>query len=364
MKVIFRADASLLIGTGHVMRCLTLADALRVNGAECQFICREHPGNLIEYIRSKEYTTHVLPMKMASSSSSNVREVPFHAHWLGTTQEQDAKECSVILTDQCPDWVILDHYAVDAWWEIALGQYCRQLMVVDDLADRSHKCDLLLDQTFGRVADEYQLLVSPECRLLCGAEYALLRPEFAELRSYSLGRREHPQVQHLLIALGGIDKDNATERVMAALVDTGLPSDCRITVVMGSGAPWLSEIRQRAASMPWRTEVLVNVGDMAELMADSDLAIGAAGTTSWERCCLGVPSIVLILADNQKMVAERLEEAGAIRTVSPTSRLSEEINTVMSSLISKPEHLIAMSRAGSSIVDGNGVSNVLRFLES
>ena len=186
MKITFRTDASLQIGTGHVMRCLTLADALAARGAYCQFICRAHDGNLIEFIRRKGLTAHPLPAGAALPRSPTD---PTHAAWLGATQAEDAEACAPILAAQRPDWLIVDHYALDARWERALAPHYRKLMVIDDLADRPHSCDLLLDQTFGRDAADYRPLVPADCRLLCGSHYALLRPEFAALRPYSLQRR-------------------------------------------------------------------------------------------------------------------------------------------------------------------------------
>src|SRR5690606_2585434 len=140
-----------------------------------------------------------------------------HSHWLGATQTQDAAGCVPILAKLNPDWLIVDHYALDARWERALKPHYRKLMVIDDLADRPHQCDLLLDQTFGRDAEDYQTWVPANCRLLCGSHYALLRPEFAALRPYSLARRATPQLRQLLITMGGVDKDNATGQVLEAL---------------------------------------------------------------------------------------------------------------------------------------------------
>ena len=132
-------------------------------------------------------------------------------------------------------------------------------------------------------------------------------PEFAALRAYSLQRRARPQLRQLLITMGGVDKDNATGEVLTALRVCPLPADCQITVVMGTTAPWLSEVEQLARDMPWPTRVLVGVNDMARLMAESDLAIGAAGATSWERCCLGLPTAMFVLAENQKYAAWLLD---------------------------------------------------------
>lgn len=369
VKVAFRADASLQMGTGHIMRCLTLADALKAKGAECQFICREHTGNLIEHIRNKGYNVHALPHTSHAEASLPANKEGHlasmhlaHAHWLGTTQEQDAGECSAMLNELQPDWLILDHYALDASWEVALKPYYRKLMVIDDLADRRHQCDLLLDQTFGRHPQDYEPWVPSNCNLLCGSQYALLRPEFSALRVYSLERRQNPQLEHLLITMGGVDKDNATGQVLEALRHCALPADCRITVVMGSSAPWLTEVRQQAKQLPWPTEVRVNVCDMAQLMADSDLAIGAAGATSWERCCLGLPTMMLVLAENQQQIARGLERAGAALVLKSLQQIIEWLPQVLMCMMLSSARRVAMSHAASRIVDGSGMATVISHL--
>lgn len=369
MKVAFRADASLQIGTGHVMRCLTLADALAARGADCQFICRAHEGNLVEFIRSKDYVAHALPIlheaSVASTAPGPAASHPdlAHAHWLGATEAQDAEACGPILAAQRPDWLIVDHYALDARWERALAPHYRKLMVIDDLADRPHTCDVLLDQTFGRDAADYRAHVPADCRLLCGSQYALLRPEFAALRPYSLQRRARPSLRELLITMGGVDKDNATGQVLQALRTCPLPADCRITVVMGSTAPWLEEVRAQAQDMPWPTRVLVGVSDMAQLMADSDLAIGAAGATSWERCCLGLPTIMVVLAENQRKVAQGLERSGGVKLIKLGQSATTQLRELLFPLINDPAQLLHMSDCAASVVDGSGVAAVMRQVE-
>lgn len=369
-KIVFRTDASLQIGTGHVMRCLTLADDLAAKGADCEFICRAHEGNLIDLICRKGYITHSLPITRQGGLciTPSVTDTPYidvaHAHWLGATQEQDAAACAPLLAIQRPDWLIVDHYALDARWEHALAPHYRKLMVIDDLADRHHACDLLLDQTFGRDAADYHPLVPADCRLLCGSQYALLRPEFAALRPYSLQRRARPTLRKLLIAMGGVDKDNATGQVLQTLRACPLPADCPITVVMGATAPWLEEVRTQAQDMPWPTLVRVGVNDMAQLMADSDLAIGAAGATSWERCCLGLPTIMLVLAKNQLKVAQGLEQVGAATLVTSRPGAEYQLASLLGTLASTPQKLYAMSKSSAAIVDGKGSHSVTTLLES
>lgn len=357
MNVMFRTDASLQIGTGHVMRCLTLADALSAKGANCQFICREHPGNLIEFIRGKGYVTHALPMRAARETFGN--EV-MHAHWLGATQAQDAEACLPVLATRHPDWLIVDHYALDTRWECALAPHYIKLMVIDDLADRPHECNLLLDQNYGRGTSDYCLLVPEACHLLCGSAYALLRPEFAALRPYSLQRRAQPVLRKLLISMGGVDKDNVTGQILQALQTSPLPVDCRITVVMGVTAPWLEDARRQALNMPWPTQVLVGVSDMAQRMADCDLAIGAAGSTSWERCCLGVPTIMLALAENQLKAAQELERSGAAQLITLPKNAALLPREQPIPLINDSTQLRRMAECAANIVDGSGVYAVIQ----
>jgi UDP-2,4-diacetamido-2,4,6-trideoxy-beta-L-altropyranose hydrolase len=356
MKIAFRTDASLLMGSGHVMRCLTLADALKAQGVDCHFISREHPGHLLDVIRQRGHALTALPAgQLAPAMANDPAPQPAHAAWLGCDWPTDARQTAAILANLQPDWLVVDHYALDQRWEEALVPHYRQLLVIDDLADRPHRCDLLLDQNLGRQPQDYAALVPAHCRLLIGPHFALLRPEFAALRPCSLQRRQaQPALRQLLITMGGIDQPNATGQVLQALKTCALPADCRITVVMGLTAPWLQNVCELAVQMPWPTDVVVNVNDMARRMADSDLAIGAAGSTSWERCCLGLPSILVILADNQ---IDSCAELGVVRAAAIIGKLEyveERLADLLSSFIEKPDSLRLFSDAASSICNGKG----------
>lgn len=343
------------------MRCLTLADALSAQGAECHFICREHPGHLTEFIHSKGYGVSILPARAFEPEREPVSPEPLlaHADWLGVSWQQDADECAVILKQMQTDWLIVDHYALDSRWESALKTNYSKLMVIDDLADRSHACHLLLDQTYKRAPAEYLPWVPEDCIVLCGSRYALLRPEFAKIRSYSLQRRANSQLRQLLITMGGVDSHNATGKVLDNLKSCALPVDCRIVVVMGATAPWLSEVQRSAEQLPWTVEIKVNVRNMAQLMADSDFAIGAAGATSWERCCLGLPTIMLVLADNQRTIAQALDAVGAAFLC---DLLTLDIRPLITMQQIEPATLSAMSVSAAEITDGLGVSRVANTL--
>lgn len=364
MRAVFRVDASIEMGTGHVMRCLTLADALRKRGADCRFICRAHPGNLNDLISDCGHTVVALPAAPDDPApASSTADAPAHAPWLGTDWATDAHQTADAMGNAPVDWLIVDHYALDARWEQQLRPACRRLMVIDDLADRRHDCDLLLDQNLGRAASDYAPHVPGDCTLLIGPHYALLRPEFAALRAHSLARREKPQFRRLLITMGGVDKDNATGRVLDALKDCALPADCEIAVVMGPHAPWIGEIRAKAFGMPWSTIVMTNVADMARLMTESDLAIGAAGSTSWERCCLALPSMILVLAENQRVIAHALQANGAAR-LAQLGSLRRELSAFIQELTSIETALPNASAGAAAITDGLGALQVTaRILE-
>ncbi|HWK42605.1 MAG TPA: UDP-2,4-diacetamido-2,4,6-trideoxy-beta-L-altropyranose hydrolase [Croceibacterium sp.] len=352
-QIAFRTDASLEIGTGHVMRCLTLADVLRQRGADCTFICRAHDGHLLDYIRQRGHRVQALSGSSSigcpSSGSAG------HAHWLGADWKVDAEQTREALGQVLFDYLVVDHYGLDRSWEKALRSACHRLMVMDDLADRPHDCDLLLDPSLGRERTDYGPWTSSCTQVLLGPNYALLRPEFAAHRNESLARRTKGLFQRLLITMGGVDKVNATGRVLGALERSSVPRDLKITVIMGPNAPWLDDIQAAAARMPVPTEILVAVDNMAQLMAASDLAIGAAGGTSWERCCMGLPTIQFILADNQIGIADALAKAGAA-VCADGQNFSDVFSQITGA--DSPELLKKISKLACEITDGLGAERV------
>jgi UDP-2,4-diacetamido-2,4,6-trideoxy-beta-L-altropyranose hydrolase len=364
MKVVFRADASLEIGTGHVMRCLTLAEAIRQHGGWCSFVCKDHEGNLVELISQRGFAVHRLPIVGAGKPLTDVQpgETNVYGDWLGGDWSDDARQTCALIEEEKADWVVVDHYAVDYRWGKEVRASCRRLMVIDDLADRRHDCDLLLDQNLGREAGTYRGLVPLGARTLLGPHYALLRPEFAHWRERSLARRVAPQLKQLLVTLGGVDQNNITGQVLDALNATDLPQDLRITVVLGANAPWLSQVQAQGTGMSRPTQVLVGVNNMAQLMAESDLAIGAAGSTSWERCCLGLPSLLLVLADNQQPSAVALHGAGAAILLPGSDHIAEQIRVLLSD--GAATRMLGMIHAAAAVTDGQGASRLIDTMTS
>lgn len=344
------------MGTGHVMRCLALADALREKQAKIHFICREHKGHLIDFIENKGFYVYRLPNhSQERAETCKAEDRLFHAHWLGATQQQDAEECQPIINNIMPDWLLIDHYAIDQIWQGLLEGSYQKLMVIDDLADRKHQCDLLLDQTFGRDEIDYTPLVPTACVTLLGSQYALLRPEFTQWREYSLKRRSTAKIKKLLITMGGVDVDNVTGQVLVALQSCDLPKDLEVTVLMGGRSPHIKSIQKQVQGMYYKTELKTNVNNIAEIMANSDLAIGAAGATTWERCCLGLPTLQLVLAENQTKIAQELSAIHAIEYLKNMMDFPVSIERLV-------ERSSEITQVASTITDGCGTTRVLNHL--
>lgn len=354
MRCLFRVDASAEIGTGHVVRCMTLAGVLRNHGVECHFACQDIPGHMIEAIRAKGYTVHVLSGEGGHGTSAYIE-------WLRRDQLQDAEQTSRIVADVGPDWIVVDSYALDATWHRVVRGSNNRLMVIDDLANRACQADMLLDQNLGHDQATYADLVPDDCHVLAGPEYALLRPEFAEARVDSLARRKAPRLEQVLISMGGADAVNATGEILAILKTSTASAMKRITVVMGAQAVWLDNVKALAASMPIETEVVIGVNNMAERMSCADLAIGAGGGTSWERCCLGLPSILVTVADNQREVAANLDKAGAAIHVGDVNgdQWKSSLVQAMNDLSKNPDNLKQMSANAAAVTDGMGAERVV-----
>lgn len=351
MKVVFRVDASIQIGTGHLMRCVTLADALTAQGATCEFICREHPGNLIAYVQSKGYNVHSL--SMCSDTNTDLS----HSKWLGATQAQDAEVCAPLLSELQPDWFVVDHYALDKRWEAELTPYYRNLMVIDDLADRQHACDVLLDQNLGRTTNHYAHLVPTNCQMLLGSNYVILRPEFALQRAASLNRRKNTQLGCILLCMGGVDKDNFTGRIIHTLDESTLPRSIKLDIIVGSQCPHINQIKELVASSRFESSVTVGAQDMAKRMCNSDLAIGAAGGTTWERFCMGLPSLLLSTAANQDTFLNVIKDSGAAKIVDLM-----DVSEAIDDLNRNATQLYEMSKRAALLIDGSGANRLVEKL--
>lgn len=355
-RFLFRVDSSIAIGSGHVMRCLTLARALLARGYKSLFVCREHAGNLIHFVKQQGFEVYSIPMGFHHDSN-----LPY-ADWLGASLDEDINVSRSAVKYFEPTWIVVDHYALDQAWEEAVRPVGCRLLVIDDLADRSHLCDVLLDQNLGRCSSSYRNLVPVSCKILAGPVNALLRPEFKELRNFSNLRRKATSVKEVLVTLGGVDQCDYTGQILEALKLCDIPNTYSFTVVMGEVAPHLETVKKVASTCPWEIQVVSGVSNLAQRMANSDLAIGAAGGTSWERCCLGLPTILVIMAENQRPSGLALKSAGAVHLIDLAFPLQEQLQSSFT-LMDNQDFLQSMSQSAANVCDGLGVERVLSAME-
>lgn len=359
MKLAFRVDAGAHIGTGHLMRCLTLADAWRARGARTRFVARNLDSSLQRRVVEAGHEFTALPAPSSTAATPAMRPgEPAHAHWLGASPEEDAEQTLESLGPDTWDWLVVDHYAVDHRWQRRVRPAAARLMVIDDLGDRKHDCDLLLDQNLhANPASRYTGRVADTCRLLLGPRYALLRPEFLALRSSC--RPRVGRVDRLLVFLGGVDADNCTAAVLAAI--TRLPvSPARVDVVIGATHPHREQIAARCAADGHRLHV--QTPDLGALMAVADLAIGAGGSATWERCALGLPTLALRLADNQAELIVQASLAGIVHGPSIDPLDVEALARHLLALVESPSWREAISRQALSTVDANGTERIVRAM--
>lgn len=324
------------------MRCLALAEAVRPRATAVHFVCRRLEGHLGSLIEAKGFACSLLPVEGPELDP-----------------EDDAQKTAAVSHEA--DWLVVDHYGLERRWEQAMRPKCRRLMVIDDLVDRPHDCDILLDQTFGRQTNEYEALTPDGCRVLAGSQYALLRPQFAASRPSALARRATSEgVNHILVSMGGFDPENRTLGVLETLADATYSGRLAITVVLGAQAEESAAPLSALAGRFDTLDIRQHVANMAELMAAADLAIGAGGTTSWERCCMGLPSLICIMADNQRDVAEKLEAAGAISVWASRSELKALLDRYVGD---NALHRSAVD-AAAGICDGRGLERVVSVMQS
>lgn len=352
MNVVFRVDASEEIGTGHLMRCLCLADALTRRGACCVFLSRHLPAHLEQLLQRHGHTVRRLPPREANTCDADLA----HSAWLATDQASDAADSLSVFQGRIWDWLIVDHYALDGRWETPLRQVARRILVIDDLADRWHDCDLLLDQNlYHDMSARYTDKVPPDCRLLLGPRFALLRPEFGELRQTLAPRRG--EVRRVLVFFGGVDAQNYTGQTLAALAEDTL-RDLDVDVVLGALHPQRAAIESLCLTLGYRCHV--QTSQMAELMAKADIAIGAGGTATWERCSLGLPTLALSIAENQRRQLMDAATRGLVYAPDSGADVQATVALHLQALRHNSALLQLISSAGMAEVDGLGAQRLAR----
>ncbi len=359
-EIVFRADSAVTIGIGHIMRCLTLADALRMQGIDSWFICRDLPGERTDLIVQRGYSVKIiLPREKLSISSQNAIQ-QIRESW-----QDDAQECKYLLVKQPPMAIVVDHYQLDKQWEQQVLQSIpgTPLIVIDDLANREHEACLLLDQTLDRQSDDYKHLVPETCDLLLGHSYTLLRSEFSSKQRINRAIPKGDESWRILVSLGGTDPENLTLSILHSLekIISKLSNTLEICVIMGKSAPHIKTIEN------WCTErkqtLIIDCQDMPAQLDWAHLAIGAGGTSAAERCARGLPSLLLVIADNQELVSASLAKHGAAINLGrcnpfPELQLCEQIIQLLSNKSAYEE----MATRCYQLFDGKGSERVINQL--
>lgn len=305
MNIVFRVDSSVQIGSGHLMRCLTLAKRYRKEQqANIFFIMRALDGNMADLIIKNNFKVISLP-KMEKDSSLKGYE-----KWLSVKGNVDAQQTiNEIKKINSVELLVIDHYAIDEAWESLIRSYVKKIMVIDDLANRKHDCDILLDQNSYLDKDtRYRGLVPENCKLLLGAEHAILREEFYEAKKHQ--RKRDGVVRNIMIFFGGSDPSNETMKALHAFKRLNR-SDIIVNVIVGGSNQHKGEVEKYCQQYK-NINYYCQVDNMADFMNEADLAIGAGGTTTWERCFLNLPAIVIAIAENQVKICEDCAKQGYI----------------------------------------------------
>ena len=323
MKIFFRVDASFKIGSGHVIRCLTLAKELKKKGAICKFISKDHKENLIEKIIKENFEVIVLPLSRKTKKIKTFKDPNIeYSDWIGSSWEEDAKQTIKALNKEKIDWLIIDHYGIDEKWEKKLKSYCKKMMVIDDLANRKHDCDLLLDQNLTENYNcRYKNLLSKNCSLLLGPRYALLQKEYKKLHIIAPPRIGPPK--NILVYFGSMDKNKFTKITLISFLKLKA-KNIKLDIVINSNNPQI-KIIQRLTKKNKNIKIHSDLESLSSLILKADLAFGAGGSTSWERCCLGLPSIVISVANNQKPIAKELHKRGLIRWLGHHDKIKKNL---------------------------------------
>lgn len=355
-QVAFRVDASVEMGLGHLTRCLTLANAFAQGGMRSCFLMRSHAAGLAHLVESQGHALRLLPDPPEPPCETDDRDGP-HAHWLPTTWRQDADQTRTVLDEIGPaEWLVVDHYVLDSRWENACRRDGMRILAIDDLADRVHDCEILLDQNLVfEMTMRYRDRVPADCVQLLGPRYALLRPEFAAQRALLTPRSG--EIGRILICFGGSDPTNETAKALEAIASLAMPR-LAVDVAIGPSNPHAALVDGFCQRMP-NVALHRGANNMAELMRRADLSIGAGGVMSWERCCLGLPTLAIDIAANQIPSLTTLAQRGAlIHLGSATNVAAKDIAAGIAGLVADPDRTRQLGDIAGSLVDGRGCERV------
>ncbi len=341
------------------MRCLTLAKSLRKLNVICKFVCRDHKNNLSEKIKEEKFEVIILPKSnKANKTKSSKNTKTDYEIWLGEDWKKDATQTINAFNKEKIDWLIIDHYGIDERWERKVRHCVKKIMVIDDLSNRNHDCDLLLDQNLvSNFKMRYRNLVPKYCSKFLGPRYALLQDIYKDMHLIAPPRIGSPK--RILVYFGEADNNNLTEMSISAFMKLN-NHNIKLDVVISSKNPCIKKIKNLSKKSK-NISIKTDLDSLAPLMLKADLALGACGATSWERLCLGLPSIIITIAENQEPIAKELHNRGLIRWLGNYSEISN--NLIYDALeFSINEDLESWSSCCKHVTDGCGAQKIASFL--
>ena len=300
-----RVDASPIIGGGHFSRCLSLAQALVNQGSRVYFLCRFIDKQFAKQIFDIDASLLTLPppKSIMTKSSHSVES------WLCTSEEEDIEDCKKLINHDEKFAIIVDHYAIGKKWSTIARKMSDRVVFFDDLANRELDVDFIINQNVGWKPSDYINLVDRKTNLLLGPSYALLANNYSTLREKALTRSlSFDRQLKVLVAFGSSDPDNITCQVVKVLSMLSSKLNIVVTIVIGNLNKNVQEIKMLCSSSKGLVRYIECRNNLAEDYLAHDIVIGGAGVSSLERCCLGVPSIIIPIADNQKHSARVLGE--------------------------------------------------------
>lgn len=357
-NIVFRVDASTQIGSGHVMRCLTLADTLARSGDRCYFICRQHEGNMLNLIETKGYRVLSLPApnKLKSYRSKNVE----HAEWLGVDINIDIQETLSALkaiNEPVIDWIVVDHYAIDSEWEEQLSPYCNGLMVIDDLANRNHYCNILLDQNpLVKIHEKYNELCLQETLMLLGPTYTLLSPDFLDAylnRVDFLQNSISSKNGEIIIFMGASDQEGLTLKILKSLEKDSYTERLHVLVgLINNNQHTISQFCQQKD-----IKCTINHENTAELLVKSAMGIVACGKFAVELQALDIPCLLVPLSEIQEHVAKYFVNYGNAKIITRNSLLNNKLFLASAIELFMQEQPI--SKVKKTMISLEGTNNVI-----
>ena len=355
-----RTDASPVIGGGHFVRCLNLANFLTKKGAKVSFLSRNLGRDLASQIAAANCDAIDLP----SNDTTITQHADNYQSWLGAEEQNDIDECLNLISDRESSSIIVDHYGVNEEWISIAKKSCRKLIVLDDLAERRLDVDIVVNQNLGWLAKDYVNLVGPKTKLLIGPQYALLSENYASARGNLKRDFTNPEPLRILVSLGGADIENVSGQVARALERFQTKDDFVVTIVLGPMNPNLNKLNQICERSGGKVKILQGADNLVDAYTFHDIAIGAAGGSSWERCCLGLPTILVPIAANQKRAATELQQVGAGFLLDFLQDNFEDDLAQALRQMSNKETRSSMSKQAMQICDGLGgkrVANEIMF---